>query len=35
MQELIADTPDQTILPAVEEQAQPVIAMLGRNVKEG
>lgn len=35
MQELIADAPDQTILPAVEEQAQPVIAMLGRNVKEG
>ena len=35
MQELIADTPDQTILPEVEEQAQPVIAMLGKAAKEG
>lgn len=35
MQELIADTPDQTILPEVEEQAQPVIAMLGKQAKEG
>lgn len=35
MQELIADTPDQTILPEVEEQAQPVIAILGKQAKEG
>ena len=30
MREALAESPDQTILPEVEEQAQPVIAMLGK-----
>ena len=35
MREALAESPDQTILPEVEEQAQPVIAMLGKAAKEG
>lgn len=35
MREALAESPDQTILPEVEEQAQPVIAMLGKQAKEG
>lgn len=30
MREMLADSPDQTILGEVEERAQPVIAMLGK-----
>ena len=35
MREALAESSDQTILPEVEEQAQPVIAMLGKAAKEG
>ena len=35
MREALAESPDQTILPEVEEQAQPVIAILGKQAKEG
>lgn len=35
MQEMLAESPDQTIMSEVEERAQPVIAMLGANAKEG
>ena len=35
MREALAESPDQTIFPEVEEQAQPVIAMLGKQAKEG
>ena len=35
MREALAESPDQTVMPEVEEQAQPVIAMLGKAAKEG
>ena len=35
MREALAESPDQTIMAEVEEQAQPAIAMLGKAAKEG
>lgn len=35
MSEMLAESPEQTIIPEVEEQAQPVIAMLGKAAREG
>lgn len=33
MRELLAESPEQMVLPEVEEQAQPVIAMLGKTAQ--
>lgn len=35
MSEMLAESPEQTIIPEVEEQAQPVIAVLGKAAREG
>ena len=35
MREALAESPDQKVMPEVEEQAHPVISMLGKAAKEG